>query len=148
MSQIQSCEMKRPHFGPKRAISVALTKLKGLLPTKLTGSLLCTPSLSWRCQGGWVKLANLMALPRTKNGSVPLIGILNGFLLFWRQKESPLPSRLAWLWWELDLVISWSLRCPKAWPAAPWYFTNSHGAGFNGDSVSWPHCSRRWTVCS
>ena len=95
---------------------------EGSAANQTYGNLLCTPSLSWHCQGDWVELANLTALPRTKNGTVPLIGLLNGFLLFWRQKESPLPLPLAWLWWELNLVISLVIKAPQGMASCPVVF--------------------------
>lgn len=68
---------------------------------------------------GTVEVITPMTLPKTKSGTVPLTGLLNGSLFFWGQKGSPLFSCLAWLWWELDLVVSLVIKVPEGMASCP-----------------------------
>lgn len=51
MESYPDCELQPLHFGPKNAISTALSTLRDLLQTKCIGRHLCTPSLSWHSGG-------------------------------------------------------------------------------------------------
>lgn len=76
MRHIQSCEMKPPQLGPKHAISIALTKLRDLLQTKLIVHAELALS-RWMSGTGRSNGAT-----RDHEWKVPLIGPLHDFLLF------------------------------------------------------------------
>lgn len=115
MSHVQTCEMKPLHFGPRHAISIALTVLRDLLQTKLMGRLSCTRSPSWHYRSSWMEVANLMALPRTKKEQSHWLG-------FWMTpccSEGRRKALFSHTWPDCTgiwtLWSDWSLRCPKAW---------------------------------
>lgn len=70
--------MKPPRFGSRQAIPIAPAEPRALLQTKLMGSLLSKTLPEPALQ----PLDNVMALPCSRNGTIPLVGLLNGYLLF------------------------------------------------------------------
>lgn len=148
MGHIQTCEMKPPHFGPRHAVSAALTE-----------SGICRKPSLWEASfvhAVWASTAEVAEWSCQSDGSAqdqewngPIDRASEWLFIVLRAEGKP--SFLA-----AGIVVVgagpcdqfWSLRCPKPWPAAQWCFTNGHGADFNGDSVSWSHCWRRWTVRS
>lgn len=145
MSHIQSCEMKPLHFGSRLAIPLSPAKPRALLQTKLMGSLLCKTLPEPALQ----PLDNVMALPLwPRMEQSHWLGFWMATYCFEGRRKALFPCSWhdyggSWALWSV-----WSLRCPKAWPAAQRCFTNCVRANFNGHSVSWSHCSRGWTMCS